>query len=80
MQLKMFMQYIPNDRQIWKIWSINTYTTNIVTKKGQNESSKDTQALTHLPAKLKGSGEVHGYANDCDEQVGNTRRGLMVSS
>ena len=79
MQLKMFIQYIPMTDKFERFDQLIPIT-NIVTKKGQNESSKDTRGLTHLPAKLKGSGEVHGYANDCDEQVGNTRRGLMVSS
>lgn len=78
MQLKMFMQYIPTTNNIERFDHL-ILIINDVTKEGQNESSKDTRALTHLPTKLKGSGEVHGYANGCDEQIGNTRRGLVNS-
>ena len=66
----------PYNRKYWKIWSNYNLIINVVTKEGQNEPCKDTQALAHFPAKLKGRSEVHGYAKDCDEQIGNTRRGF----
>ena len=47
-------------------------TKYFLTKESQSKSKEDTRAFPHLPAKLQGSEEVHGYAKKRNHQVRDT--------
>lgn len=84
MQLKILMQYIPREKEGYiKERNIKfMITAEFLTKESQSKSKEDTRAFSHLPAKLQGSEEVHGYANKSNHHVrdtGGNRRDTYIN-